>query len=464
MAMRACHTAAPESYRSSQRLLVRNGLRHPTRLIPLAFLIVTLLGTALLMLPIASVDGQTAPLHVALFTSTSAVCVTGLIVVDTPVYWSTFGQVVILLLFQIGGFGIMTGATLLGLLVADRLQLGTRIMAQAETRSSGLGNVTSVLRLILLVTLVVELAVAIVLAIRLHVHYGEAWRDALWNGVFQSISAFNNAGFATYSDSLMGFATDPLVIVPIMAAIVIGGIGFPVLYEIRKSGLHWGCWSLHTRITLLGSAALALFGTVAIFAYEQANVATIGAFATGEKWLIAAFHSISARTAGFNSVDVGQMHQETLAVHYLLMFIGGGSAGTAGGIKVTTFFLLGLVVWAEIRGTDDASIFGRRISTHTQRQALSVALLGASTVGLATLALLSLTELPMHVVLFEAISAFATVGLSTGITADLPIAGQSVLIVLMFIGRVGTITVATALALRSRPAYFRFPEERPIVG
>ena len=209
---------------------MRNGLRHPTRLIPLAFLIVVLLGTALLMLPIASVDGQTAPLHVALFTSTSAVCVTGLIVVDTPVYWSTFGQVMILLMFQIGGFGIMTGATLLGLLVADRLRLDTRLMAQAETRSTALGNVTSVLRLIVVVTLVVELVVAIVLAVQLHVHYGEPWREAVWNGVFQSISAFNNAGFATYSDSLMGFATDPLVIVPIMAAIVIGGIGFPVLY------------------------------------------------------------------------------------------------------------------------------------------------------------------------------------------------------------------------------------------
>ncbi|MEO8011635.1 MAG: potassium transporter TrkG [Dokdonella sp.] len=441
-----------------------NGLRHPTRLIPLAFLIVVLLGTALLMLPIASADHQTAALHVALFTSVSAVCVTGLGVVDTPVYWSTFGQAVILLLIQVGGFGIMTGATLLGLLVADRLRLGTRMLAQAETRSTGLGNVTSVLKLIVIVTLVVELAIAALLAKRLHVHYGEPWREAVWNGVFQSISAFNNAGFSTYSNSLIGFATDPLVIFPIMTAIVIGGIGFPVLYEIRKSGLHWGRWSLHTRITLLGSAILALFGTLAIFAYEQANVATIGTFSTGEKWLIAAFHSISARTAGFNSVDVGQMHQETLAVHYVLMFIGGGSAGTAGGIKVTTFFLLGLVVWAEIRGTEDANIFGRRISMHTQRQALSVALLGAAAVGLATLALLSLTALPMHVLLFEAISAFATVGLSTGITADLPIAGQGVLIVLMFIGRVGTITVATALALRGRPAHFRYPEERPIVG
>ncbi len=443
---------------------MRNGLRHPTRLIPIAFLVVVLLGTALLMFPGSSADGETAPLHVALFTSVSAVCVTGLIIVDTPVYWSTFGQVVILLLFQIGGFGIMTGATLLGLLVADRLGLGTRLVAQAETRSTGLGNITSVLRLIVLVTLVVEFVVAGVLALRLHFHYGETWGQAVWNGLFQSISAFNNAGFSTYSDSLVGFATDPLVIVPIMAAIVIGGIGFPVLFEIRKVGLRWDRWSLHSRITLLGSVILATFGTLAIFAYEQANMATIGTLGSAEKWLVAAFHSVSARTAGFNSVDVGQMHQETLAIHYLLMFIGGGSAGTAGGIKVTTFVLLGLVVWAEIRGTADTSIFGRRISTQTQRQALSVALLGAGAVALATLLLLTLTVLPMHVVLFEAISAFATVGLSTGITADLPVAGQGILIVLMFIGRVGTITVATALALRGRPAHFRFPEERPIVG
>ena len=422
------------------------------------------MGTLLLMLPAARADGSSAPLLTALFTATSAVCVTGLIVVDTPVYWSGLGQVIILALFQVGGFGIMTGATLLGLLVTDRLRLGFRLLAQAETRSLGLGDVVGVLKLVLLVTVAVELLVAAMLALRLHFGYGEAWGQALWNGLFLSVSAFNNAGFSTYSDSLMSFATDAAVLVPIMAAITLGGLGFPVLYELRRSRGYWRGWSVHTKITLLGSAILVVGGTLSILYYEYANGGTLAPFDAGGRLLGALFHSVSARTAGFNTVDVGAMQPQTLAVHYVLMFIGGGSAGTAGGIKVTTFFLLGFVVWAEVRGSGDTVAFRRRISSETQRQALTIVLLGVSVLAAATLALLGVSDLPLQDLMFEAISAFATVGLSTGITAELPPSGQLILIALMFVGRVGTITVATAIALRSKHSPFRYPEERPIVG
>lgn len=442
----------------------RHGIRHPARLVPLAFLAAILVGTLLLMLPVSRADGTSAPLLTALFTSTSAVCVTGLIVEDTPVYWSTFGQVVILVLFQVGGFGIMTGATLLGLLVTRRLGLGTRLVAQAETRSLGLGDVMAVLGLVLRTTLLVEAAIALVLTLRLHYTYGESWGRATWNGVFHAVSAFNNAGFSTYSDSVMRFVADPLFIVPLMLAIVIGGIGFPVLHDIRRNPMRWSRWSVHSKITLVGTAFLIGAGTLAIGAYEWHNSGTLGPLGIGGKVLGALFHSVSARTAGFNSVDVGAMELETLAVNYALMFIGGGSAGTAGGIKVTTFFLLGAVVLAEIRGTPDTTAFRRRIPAESQRLALTVVLLGVGVLAFATLALLSLSALPLQDVMFEAISAFATVGLSTGITAKLPAAGQCVLIVLMFVGRVGTITVATALALRSREPLYRYPEERPIVG
>ncbi|MGH8076794.1 MAG: TrkH family potassium uptake protein [Lysobacter sp.] len=282
--------------------------------------------------------------------------------------------------------------------------------------------------------------------------------------MFHAVSAFNNAGFSTYSDNLVGFVVDPLVLVPIMLAVVLGGIGFPVLYEMRRERGGWGQWSIHTRLTLFGTAVLLVGGTLMIALYEWNNAATLGALGTDGKLLGALFHSISARTAGFNTVDVGLMQPETLAVHYVLMFIGGGSAGTAGGIKVTTFFLLGLVVWAEVRGAQDATAFRRRISLDVQRQALTVVLLGVAVVAIATLALQTLTDLPLSVLLFESISAFATVGLSTGITADLPGAGQLILVALMFVGRVGTITVATALALRSRHTSYRYPQERPIVG
>ncbi|MCJ0972288.1 TrkH family potassium uptake protein [Pseudomonas sp. PS1] len=443
--------------------MLSNAVRRPARLIPLAFLAATLLGTLLLSLPVSTAGPDGAPLLTALFTAVSAVCVTGLIVQDTATYWSFFGQCVILLLFQIGGFGIMSGATLLGLMVKRRLQLSSRLVAQQETRSLGLGDVTGVLRLILLVTLGVELTVMAILTAQLHVRYGQPLPEAFWNGLFHAVSAFNNAGFSTYSDSLMSFVSDPVVLVPIMLAVIIGGLGFPVLYEFRRDQ-RGRPWTIHTRITLWGSAVLLVGGMAAILFYEWGNPDTLAGMSLGDKLLSALFTSAVARTAGFNSLDVGQFEAQTLAVHYFLMFVGGGSAGTAGGIKVTTFFLLFFFIWAEIRGNADTVAFRRRISYQTQRQALTVLFLGSLTVAIGTMLLLSVTKLELGVVLFEAISAFATVGLSTGITADLPPSGQLVIIALMFIGRVGTITLATALALRSVTKHYRYPEERPIVG
>lgn len=431
---------------------------------PLSFLGLIALGTLLLALPVARAGEGSAPLLTALFTAVSAACVTGLAITDTPVYWSTFGQVVILVLVQIGGFGIMTGATLLGLLVSRRLRLGTRLIAQAETRSLELGDVVAVLRLIVTVTVAVELVVGAGLMLRLHYGYGEPWGRAAWDGLFHSISAFNNAGFSTYSDSVIGFRDDALVLGPIMLAVVLGGIGFPVLHELRREPGRWSTWSVHTRITLLGSALLLIGGTVAIGAYEWTNPRTLGSMDAATRVLNALFHSVGARSAGFNSLDMAALTPETLAVHYVLMFIGGGSAGTAGGIKVTTFFLLGFVVWAEVRGARETTAFRRTISLEAQRQALTIVLLGVGVIAVATLAMMSVTGHELVVVLFEVISAFATVGLSTGITGGLPPSGQMILVVLMFVGRVGTITVATALALRSHHVPYRYPEERPIVG
>ncbi len=439
---------------------LRRSIQHPARLVPLGFLGAIAFGTALLLLPASAASGTGAPFLVALFTATSAVCVTGLIVVDTPTYWSGFGQGVIMVLFQIGGFGIMTGATLLTLVVTRRLGIGGRVAAQAETRSVGFGDIASVLRLIFVVTVLVEVVVALILQARLSLVYGVPAGEATWHAIFQSVSAFNNAGFSTYSDSLMGFASDPLVLLPLMAAVVIGGIGFPVLYDLyrrRASGL-----SLHSRITLMGTAALLVLGAAGTAAYEWNN--TLAGLDVPGRLLNAASHSVMSRTAGFNSIDIGAMNTETLLLTYALMFIGGGSAGTAGGIKVTTFILLGFVVWAEIRGSRDTNAFRRRIGHGTQRQALSVVLLATASVAIGTLILATVTDYPLEDVLFETISAFATVGLSTGITAGLPPIGQVVIIILMFLGRVGTITFATALALNERVQPYRYPEERPIVG
>jgi trk system potassium uptake protein len=444
--------------------LRQRGIRHPARLVPTAFLVAIAIGTAVLMLPMARSGPGGAPLLTALFTATSAVCVTGLSTVDVPSYWSPFGHGVILALFQVGGFGIMTGATLLGMLAGRKLRLSARLVAHAERGTLDTADMLGVLRLILIVTLVIELAVAAWLALVFHYGHGADWGPALWTGLFHGVSAFTNAGFSTWSDSLIRFQSDAWILVPVMLAILAGALGFPVVNELRRAPFKPSAWSLHSKITLLGSAILLVAGFVAMLAAEWTNPATMGPMGVGDKLLNSAFHSVTPRSGGLNTLDVGQFRIETLAVNYVLMFIGGGSAGTAGGIKVTTFFLLGLVVWSEIRGERDVAIFGRRIGTHVERQALTVVLLAIGLVGTATLAVLALTDFPFHEVMFETISAFATVGLSTGITPKLPPAAQLVIIGLMFVGRVGTITVATALALGAGHRPYRYPEERPIVG
>lgn len=400
----------------------------------------------------------------ALFTATSAVCVTGLVVVDTGTYWSDFGQAVILALFQLGGFGMMTSATLLGLLVNRQMRLRSKLLLQAETHTLGLGDVKSVAKLVFFVTVAVELLATGVLTVRFALSYDMPWREALWHGLFHAVSAFNNAGFSTWGDSVVRFVGDGWVLGSLMLAIIIGGLGFPVLHELLVKRERRHTMSIHAALTLWGTAALLVGGTLVLLIAESGNEKTLSALDWPTRVLAAAFTSVSARTAGFNAVDIASLSIESLNLHYLLMFIGGGSAGTAGGVKVTTFFVLLLIVWNEIRGHQDVEFNGRRISTAVQRQVLAILVLSAGAIVLGTLALVPMTALPYEKVLFEVISAFATVGLSTGITAELPPAGQVVLILLMFTGRVGVVTLAAAMAVSSIRRGYRYPEEKPIVG
>lgn len=422
-----------------------------------------LAGTTLLALPMSRTGDGSAPLLTALFHSTSAVCVTGLATVDTGTYWSPFGQVVLLGLIQVGGFGIMALASLLGILVARRLGLGTLLNASAESRSLGSGDVRAVLIGVARVTVIVEVILAVALALRFALGYGMGVGEALWQGVFHSISAFNNAGFGLRPDNLVRYVDDPLVCLPIGAAVILGGIGFPVLFELRRH-LAPAAWSLHTKLTVGASLVLLGAGTVLTLAGEWSNPGTLGPMDPSQKLHAAFFHSVVARTAGFNSVDISAMNEATWFVTDILMFIGGGSAGTAGGIKVTTFVVLFFVVVAEIRGNRDSQAFRRRIEVGAQRQALTVALLGVATVVGGTLLLMSVSHVPMAPALFEVTSAFGTVGLSTGITADLPGAGQLLLVALMFLGRLGPVTLVSALASHARVQQFRYAEDRPLIG
>ncbi len=437
---------------------------HPSRVVALAFLALIGIGTALLMLPVSQAQGLQTPWLTALFTAVSAVCVTGLAVVDTGTHWSGFGQAVILLLFQFGGFGIMTAATLLGLMVNQSLRLRTQLLTQAETHTVALGDVRSVAKVVLGVTAFCELGLTGVLMMRLHTSYAMPWPEALWSGFFHAVSAFNNAGFGLHGDSLMRYASDAWILLPVMLAIVVGGLGFPVMQDIRARWRDPHHWSLHTKLTLVGTAALLLLGWVSMLVFEWSNPKTFGPMPWDDKLLGAAFASVSARTAGFNAIDIGAMTQESLGLHYFLMFIGGGSAGTAGGVKVGTVLILTLLVLAEVRGHSDSEAFGRRICLPAQRQAITVLVLSSAAVGLGTTFLLYVTDFPTDQVIFEVVSAFATVGLSTGITANLPPSGQLALIVLMYLGRVGTITLATSLAIGERRMPYRYAEEHPIVG
>ncbi len=442
----------------------RRSMTHPARIVPLAFLSAIIIGTVLLSLPISTPGPTRPPVLTAAFTSVSAVCVTGLTTVDTATYWSPFGQVVIMALIQVGGFGIMTLATLLGLLVGGKLRLKSSLIAQTETKTLNIGDVRHVIRRVAVTMLSFEAFFSLVLTVRFRIRYDDSLGEALWHGVFHSVSAFNNAGFALYSDNLIGFVDDAWIAFPICVAIIAGGIGFPVLFELRQRWRRPSMWSVHTRLTVYGSLLLLVLGTGAFLALEWSNAGTLGPLSPWGKIVGGVTGGVVPRTAGFNSIDYGQITPETLAVNYVLMFIGGGSASTAGGIKVTTFFLLAYVIWSEVRGEPETNIAHRRISGSTLRQALTVVLLAIGAIAIGTMVILLATGYTLDVVLFEAISAFATVGLSTGITPDLPPVAQLTLMALMYIGRVGTITVASALALKSRHHHFHLPEERPVVG
>lgn len=441
----------------------RTLLRHPSQVVALGFVAAIGVGTFLLTLPIATQAPGRAPFLASAFTATSAVCVTGLTTVDTPHYWTPFGQVVILALVQIGGFGVMTLASLLALLVARKMGLRTRINTAAETRAEGLGDLRSLVLGVLRVTFVIEIAAALALTLRWWLGYGESLPHALRLGVFHAISAFNNAGFALYSDSVMAFSTDPLICVPLGAASVLGGLGFPVIVEVMRQRTPHR-WSLHTKITLMMTAVLLLGGAVLVTALEWNNPRTLGPLGVGHKMLVGAFHSIAPRSVGFNAWDYGAVGDGTLITTVALMFIGGGSAGTAGGIKVTTFFLLLAAIVAELRAENDITAFDRRIDPRAIRQALTVALLGIAVVVSATIALSEMTHLSLGQALFEATSAYATVGLSTGITPELPDAAQVLVIGLMFLGRLGPITLVSALAVRESASRYRLPEGRPLIG
>jgi Trk-type K+ transport system membrane component len=446
------------------RLRIPAAIAHPVRLLPLTFFALIAAGTVALLLPLAHAGPGGGRFMPALFTSASAVTVTGLSTVDTGSYWSPTGQVMILVLVEIGGLGIVALATVLGLFIGGRLGIRTRLVAQADMHVVNFGEVRPLFRRVAVTMVFFQAVTAVVLTVRYRGAYYDDWATASWHGLFDAVMAFNNAGFSLNTDSLTMYAGDGLVLLPVSAAVFIGAVGFPVLAELFQGWRRPSRWTIHTRLTVWGSVALLVLGIVAFLALEWSNPATLGDETFWHKLVTGVEGSVMPRSGGLNSFEWGAVRPETLNLGTILMFIGGGSASTAGGIKITTFLLLAYVIWAELRGDPDITVGARSIGPQVVRTAVSIALLAVMLVTSATFAVMLLTDFDFDAALFECTSAFATAGLSTGITGSLPPAAQLVVIVLMFIGRVGTIAAAGAFILRRRTPRFHLPEEQPIIG
>ncbi|NLF05701.1 MAG: TrkH family potassium uptake protein [Actinomycetales bacterium] len=438
----------------------------PARLAVTAFAGIIAIFVALLSMPVATTSGQRAPFVDAVFTAVSAVSVTGLTTVPTGEYWSTWGHVVILLGIQIGGLGVMTLASVLGLAVSRHIGLTQKLLAASETKTARLGEVGSLIRTVVIASVTIETALALVLFPRFAMIEDDLG-SAAWHSVFYSVSAFNNAGFVPTPDGLIPHYGDWWVLLPIIVGVFLGSLGFPVIMTLAavwRTRKRWRRLNLHSRLTLVTSGGLVGLGALAIGAFEWNNPDTLGAQDGASRVLSALFAGVMPRSGGFATLDVGEMREATWLMTDALMFVGGGSASTAGGIKVTTLAVLVLAIIAEARGDRDVDVWGRRIPRSTLRLAVAVSFVGATIVLVSCLVLLELTDWTLDVVLFEVLSAFGTCGLSTGVTADLPDAGKYVISALMFVGRTGTMTVAAALALRERRRVIRYPEERPIIG
>jgi trk system potassium uptake protein TrkH len=447
----------PRSFVVDVRRAVRRRPRRPAGVLAIGFLILIGIGTLILALPISSARGEWTDPLTALFTATSAVCVTGLVVVDTGTHWSGFGQVALLVLFQLGGFGFMTGSTLLLLLmVGRRTALSDRIVAQESAGAQDLGSVRSVVRRVAVFTLIAEGLGAIALAFAFALRYEDLAKGA-WFGVFHAVSAFNNAGFDLMGNfsSLRSFAGDPLVLAPIAVLVVLGGLGVAIVGDLLAKR-RWVRLALETKLVVVMSVTLLVGGMLALLVFEWSNPATLGALPPYQRPLNALFESVGLRSAGMTTIDMGGLTGSSMLVAIALMFIGTASGSTGGGIKLTTFSILLASIVSTVLGRPHTEAFGRRVSEVIVYRALTVALLSVAFVFGATL-LLEITTGADNVlpIAFETVSAFGTVGDSTGITPTLPATSRLLLVVLMFVGRLGPLTFALALSARSRPVTVR---------
>ena len=442
----------------------------PSQFLAFSFAGIILAGGVLLSLPFAAAPGRHVSILDAFFTSVSAVCVTGLISVDTPVDLSLFGQIVVLLLIQAGGLGYMTLSTVFAAALGRSVTLQERLTLQEALNVQNMEGLVRFARTVLRLTLAFELAGALILALNWWPTLGLG--RALWYGLFHAVSAFNNAGFALWSDSLISWRGDVVVNAVVTALIIAGGLGFFVWAELLGGRKHEIKRSVHTRLVLAATAALLVGGTVAFLALEWFNPATLAPLSLKDKLLTAWFQSVTARTAGFNTIDIGAMTVPSLFVMMALMFIGASPGSTGGGVKTSTFAITLAALWATVRGQDDTVVFKRRLAPELVAKAFFVSLIAFVAMnGVAWLLLLTEGR-DLLKTLFETVSAFGTVGLSMGesgapvsLSAFFSPIGKVLVMLIMFVGRLGPLTLAIAVARRSAAqAKLRYPEGKILVG
>ncbi|MEH1924425.1 TrkH family potassium uptake protein [Nostoc sp.] len=441
------------------------------RTICLGFLAVIAIGTILLMMPFSTSNGTWNNLIVALFTSTSAVCVTGLSVVDPGTYFSFWGQLFIALLAQIGGLGYMTTTTFLILLIGRKFDMRQKIAIQQALDRPGMSGSSQVIRSIIATTLIFEITGVFLLLPAFVPDYG--WTKGLWLAIFHSINAWNNGGFSLFKDNLIGYQSSFLVVFTITMLIIFGGIGYQVILEmylwlrdrIFQQSLKKQLLSLDFKVATSTTIILLVIGTIAFFCIEIRNPETFGSLNLRDQILVAWFQSVTSRTAGFNTIDISKMTTAGLFITIALMFIGASPGGTGGGMKTTTLRVLTSCTKAILRGKEEVLLYDRKIAINLILKAVGVLVGSVATVILATI-LISLTDpkLDFIQILFEVVSAFATVGLSTGITGTISTAAKLILIVTMYVGRVGILLLMSAVLGDPRPTRIHYPEENLLVG
>jgi trk system potassium uptake protein TrkH len=446
--------------KSFSRLLSLN----PTLVFLMSFFLTIIVGAILLLLPAATVSGEKTSLLGAIFTSTSATCVTGLVLYDTGTHFTFFGQMIILLLIQIGGLGIMTISTAFAILLGQRMNLQSEQIMQNVTGESHRINMKNLITNVIFTTLAFELIGSLFLY-KTFSHVFVSSNKVLYYSVFHSVSAFCNAGFALMPDSFSGFYSSWNINFVISLLIIFGGLGFSVFVDLRRNLISRFTpkrFSLHTKIVLLTTFTLILLGSVLYFISEYSNL--MMSFSFKDRFLASFFQSVTTRTAGFNTIDISRLSKASVFISLFLMFIGASPGSTGGGIKTTTLAVIALSIKSLVRGNKDVSAFKRKINDENIRKVMALIALSMMFLIVMIFALLLIEPFSFQKILFEAISAFGTVGLSMGITAKLSSLGQICIIILMYIGRVGPLTLIFALSERSKPADFTYIEEKISIG